>query len=210
MEYITIKGFAKASITEKKSEFIGHISPCKTVDEAESFINSIKSEHKKARHNVYAYVLRDKNVLKCSDDGEPSGTGGVPILDLLKKEGITDVCVVVTRYFGGILLGTGGLVRAYTGATKEALAQTEIVTMTLGKEVKIYTDYNHIGKILYELEQKKISPKDSEYTDKIVLTAVVPFELLDGLSNKIVEISCGLNSVEVLGDVYFEKTESCY
>ncbi len=204
MEYKTIRGFCTGSITEKKSEFIGNITPCKTPEEATAFINSIKSKHYKARHNVYAYVLRDKKITLCSDDGEPSGTAGAPILNILLKEDLCDICVVVTRYFGGTLLGTGGLVRAYTDATKEALSQGEIVTMSLGKKIKIYTDYTHIGKILYELEQRKISPENSDYTDKIEITAVAPESLVDNLSKKITELSSGQNKIEVLEDVYFE------
>ena len=105
MGYITIYDKAEASFIEKKSEFIGYISPVKTNDEAVDFINSIKARHRKATHNVYAYILRDGNITRYSDDGEPQGTAGVPVLDVLQKEGLTDICVVVTRYFGGIMLG---------------------------------------------------------------------------------------------------------
>ena len=112
MGYTTIYEEAQASFTEKKSEFIGHIAPVSTADEAVAFINRIKAENRKARHNVYAYVLREGNVSRYSDDGEPQGTGGVPVLDVINKSGLTDVCVVVTRYFGGILLGASGLTRA--------------------------------------------------------------------------------------------------
>ena len=107
MNYFTISANAKASFIEKRSEFIGYIAPVRTNDEAVAFINSIKAEHRKAKHNVYAYILREDNISRYSDDGEPQGTAGVPVLDVLKKRDLTDVCVVVTRYFGGILLGGG-------------------------------------------------------------------------------------------------------
>ena len=120
MNYTTIKGFATNSFIEKKSEFIGYNTPVKTNQEAVDFINEIKSQNRKAKHNVYAYILRDNNITRYSDDGEPQGTAGMPVLDVLQKENLTDVCVVVTRYFGGILLGGGGLVRAYSHACKLA------------------------------------------------------------------------------------------
>ena len=111
MNYFTISANAKASFIEKRSEFIGCIAPVKTNDEAVAFINSVKAEHRKAKHNVYAYILREDNISRYSDDGEPQGTAGVPVLDVLQKRGLTDVCMVVTRYFGGILLG--GIGRAH-------------------------------------------------------------------------------------------------
>ena len=117
MKYITVKSPAESSYTEKRSEFIGHISPAETNEDAINFINHIKENNRKARHNVYAYILRDGNISRYSDDGEPQGTAGIPVLEVLRKNNLTDVCCVVTRYFGGILLGGGGLVRAYSHST---------------------------------------------------------------------------------------------
>ena len=131
MGYTTIYEEAQASFTEKKSEFIGHIAPVSTTDEAVAFINRIKAENRKARHNVYAYVLREGNVSRYSDDGEPQGTGGVPVLDVINKSGLTDVCVVVTRYFGGILLGASGLTRAYSQGCSMAVNAAIITFLPL-------------------------------------------------------------------------------
>ena len=131
MNYYTISKPAKGSFIEKRSEFIGHIAPVKTNDEAVAFINSIKAEHRKAKHNVYAYILRQDNISRYSDDSEPQGTAGMPVLDVLRKRGLTDVCVVVTRYFGGILLGGGGLVRAYSHAASIACDAADIMHMCL-------------------------------------------------------------------------------
>ncbi len=140
MSYKTVKAFASASFIEKKSEFIGYISPVRTNDEAVAFINSIKAENRKARHNVYAYILRDSNITRYSDDGEPQGTGGVPVLEVLQKEGLYDVCVVVTRYFGGILLGTGGLTRAYSKGCKLAIEAAQIMQMHKANTLTVTTN----------------------------------------------------------------------
>ena len=142
MNYFTISQPAEASFIEKRSEFIGCIAPVSTKDEAVEFINSIKSKHRKAKHNVYAYILRKDNISRYSDDGEPQGTAGVPVLDVLKKRGLTDVCVVVTRYFGGILLGGGGLVRAYSHAAAIACDAAHIMNMCVCKKIKIECDYS--------------------------------------------------------------------
>ncbi len=114
MEYITIKEFATDDFVEKKSRFIGYIMPVKTEQEATDFITKISKKHHDATHNVYAYILRDGQVKRYSDNGEPQGTAGIPVLDVLQKEGLVDICIVVTRYFGGVMLGAGGLVRAYS------------------------------------------------------------------------------------------------
>ena len=145
MNYFTIRDFSKASFVEKNSEFIGHICPVKTGDEAIEFIEKIKSEHRKAKHNVYAYIVRDNNISRYSDDGEPQGTAGVPVLEVLKKNNLTDICCVVTRYFGGILLGGGGLVRAYSHSAKIAIDSAEILNMSECRKLTITTDYNLYG-----------------------------------------------------------------
>ena len=116
--YKTVKNDANAEFIEKKSRFIGYCRPVKSQDEAVNFINEIRSIHRQATHNVYAYILREDNIMRYSDDGEPAGTAGVPVLEVLKKENLTDIAVVVTRYFGGVLLGAGGLVRAYGKSAK--------------------------------------------------------------------------------------------
>ena len=128
-EYKTVELESCDYFVEKKSKFIGYAKPVSTQDEAVEFINSIKSKHWDATHNVYAYVLRENNTQRYSDDGEPSGTAGVPVLDVILKENVTDVCIVATRYFGGTLLGAGGLVRAYSHTSKIALDAAHIITM---------------------------------------------------------------------------------
>ncbi len=193
-------------IVEKKSRFIASVKKVETEQEAITFISEVKKKHYDARHNCSAFVVgKKKELLRSNDDGEPSGTAGKPMLEVLLGSDIVNVAVVVTRYFGGTLLGTGGLVRAYTDATKAGLAQCQTAIMSLGKKVKIHTDYNTIGKVLYELGQRGLGQEDSEYTDVIVLTVIVPIEDVEEFEKKITEISAGKSIVEVVEEVYFEK-----
>jgi len=145
--YITLEREASASFIEKKSEFIGYACPCKTEQEALDFIAKIRKKHADAKHNVYAYQIKENNIARFTDDGEPQGTAGMPVLDIIKKTGFTDACIVVTRYFGGILLGTGGLVRAYSHAAKLAVEAAHVITYERFITCEVicdYTDYDRI------------------------------------------------------------------
>ena len=158
MAYKTVKQSARASITERRSEFIGYVSSVTTEEAATEFIAGIKKKHSDARHNVYAYLIRENNISRYTDDNEPQGTAGLPVLELLRKEGLTDVAVVVTRYFGGILLGTGGLVRAYTAAAKAALDIAGTVVYRLVKVCALtvsYADYPRIEAFLQDNPAKR-------------------------------------------------------
>ena len=202
MNYLTISENAKASFIEKRSEFIGYISPVKTNDEAVAFINSIKAEHRKAKHNVYAYILREDNISRYSDDGEPQGTAGVPVLDVLKKRGLTDVCVVVTRYFGGILLGGGGLVRAYSHAASLACDAAHIMDMCLCHRLKITADYGMYGKISYLLPNYDTITVDSDFGSDVTLEILVLSEKLDALKKELTEVTNGTAEIEDLGELF--------
>lgn len=195
-------------IVEKKSRFIAYIKKVETEQEAVEFINSIKKKHYDATHNCSAFVIgKNKELMRSNDDGEPSSTAGKPMLDVLLGSGIVNIAAVVTRYFGKIKLGQGGLCRAYTDATKAGLAKCQVATMSLGKRVTIKTDYNIIGKILRELEQRGLGQERSEYTDVIILTIIIPVNEVDELRDKIIELSAGKSQVEVVDEVYFEKRE---
>ena len=196
MNYFTISANAKASFIEKRSEFIGYIAPVKTNDEAVAFINSIKAEHRKAKHNVYAYILREDNISRYSDDGEPQGTAGVPVLDVLKKRGLTDVCVVVTRYFGGILLGGGGLVRAYSHAASLACDAAHIMDMCLCHRLKITADYGMYGKISYLLPNYETITVNSDFGSDVTLEILVLSDKLDALQKELVEVTNGSVNIE--------------
>lgn len=202
MNYLTISENAKASFIEKRSEFIGYISPVKTNDEAVAFINSIKAEHRKAKHNVYAYILREDNISRYSDDGEPQGTAGVPVLDVLKKRGLTDVCVVVTRYFGGILLGGGGLVRAYSHAASLACDAAHIMDMCLCHRLKITADYGMYGKISYLLSNYDTITVDSDFGSDVTLEILVLSEKLDALKKELTEVTNGTAEIEDMGELF--------
>ncbi len=196
MNYFTISEKAEDSFIEKKSEFIGYIAPVSTNDEAVEFINSVKARHRKAKHNVYAYILRQDNISRYSDDGEPQGTAGVPVLDVLQKRGLTDVCVVVTRYFGGILLGGGGLVRAYSHAASLACDAAHIMDMCLCHRLKIVSDYGMYGKISYILPNFETITVSSDFSDDVTLEILVLSEKLDALKNELIEITNA--SVEIV------------
>lgn len=191
MGYITVSGYASDSFTEKKSEFIGHIAPVASEEEAVEFINKIRSEHRKARHNVYAYILRQNNISRYSDDGEPQGTGGMPVLEVIKKEGLTDVCVVVTRYFGGILLGGGGLVRAYSHACKLAADSAKKKIMLECSEVKVSLDYSLYGKVSYLLPEFEVKMLDTSFEKNVSLRFLVKEELLSPITEKLTDLCAG-------------------
>ena len=150
-EYQTIQAYADAEFTERRSRFIGAVCPVTTEEEAIAFINQKKAEHWDATHNVYAYLLRAGQLKRYSDDGEPQGTAGVPVLDVLQKEGLVDIAAVVTRYFGGILLGAGGLVRAYSHGVKLAVDASVRMTMSECSEFELELGYDLYGKIMYIL-----------------------------------------------------------
>ncbi len=202
MNYFTISKPASDSFIEKKSEFIGYIAPVKTNDEAVAFINQIKAMHRKARHNVYAYILREDNISRYSDDGEPQGTAGVPVLEVLQKRGLTDVCVVVTRYFGGILLGGGGLLRAYSHAASIACDAAHIMDMRLCHRLTIKTDYNLYGKINYILPNFDVITVNSDFADAVTLEILVMSEKLDVLRKELTEVTNDSAEVTDLGELY--------
>lgn len=185
-------------IVEKKSRFIATVCPVNSEEEAVSFIERTKKKYWDARHNCHAFVIGEhQEVSRCSDDGEPSGTAGKPMLDVLMGQQLHNVCVVVTRYFGGTLLGTGGLVRAYSKAVQEGLSDSLIIEKTLSCKMKIYTDYNGIGKIQYILGKSEAITLDSEYTDKVTVEVLIKKEHLAYLKKEIIE---GTNGKAVIED----------
>ena len=174
-EYRILYKGGQGELTEKKSRFIATTRPVETEEEALAFIEEVRKKYWDARHNCFAYVIGEKGELqRCSDDGEPSQTAGRPMLVVLLGEEVRNVCAVVTRYFGGTLLGTGGLVRAYSGAVQEGLKNSVIVTKRLADRLEVQTDYNSVGKIQYIAAQAGITALDSQYTDSVRFTFLVP------------------------------------
>lgn len=187
----------EGEIVEKKSRFIATVRPVETEEEAVAFINEMKKKYWDARHNCSAFVIGSRQeVTRCSDDGEPAQTAGRPMLDVLLREGITNVAVVVTRYFGGVLLGTGGLVRAYQSATQAGLVASKIIEKRQGKKLIIHTDYNGLGKLQYLFGQQKTAILDTEYAADVVLTILVPVEQKDFLYKEITEQTNGTAQME--------------
>ncbi|MCC8069898.1 MAG: YigZ family protein [Ruminococcus sp.] len=204
MGYITIKDRTEASFIEKRSEFIGYLAPVTTHDDAISFIDEIKSRHRKATHNVYAYILRDNNTTRHSDDGEPQGTAGIPVLDVLKKRGLTDICCVVTRYFGGILLGGGGLVRAYSHATSIAVDSATIMNMCSCYQLRFSMDYTLYAKVNYILTTFDIKMVDTNFSDCVTITLLVKVERFDELYKKLIDASNGSIRVEKSAEMFMD------
>lgn len=192
-------------IVEKKSRFIATVAPVESEEEAAAFIESVRKKYYDARHNCPAYIIgRNSEFTRCSDDGEPSGTAGKPILEVLLGEGLTNTAVVVTRYFGGTLLGTGGLVRAYTQAAQAGLAASKTAVMRYGVWLLITTDYTDLGKVQHLLGNKEIPVVDSQYTDKVVLTVRVPEEEAGGLMDEITDMTGARAGIEIGQKGYYQ------
>lgn len=206
--YRVVRCGGQGEVVEKKSRFIATVRPVETEEEAVAFIEEMKKKYWDARHNCSAFVIGKKAELtRCSDDGEPSGTAGRPMLEVLLGEQLRNVAVVVTRYFGGTLLGTGGLVRAYSSAVKEGLAACSLGTMRYGKRLLIDTDYNGIGKIQYILGQHGIVPADIAYTDRVQLQVLLVQEAVGGLKKEITEATSARAVLTELESLYFVENE---
>lgn len=200
LEYRIVFEGGEDEIVEKKSRFIATVIPAETEEEALEFIESMRKKYWNATHNCFAYVIGERNQLqRCSDDGEPSGTAGRPMLDVLLGEEIHNIAVVVTRYFGGTLLGTGGLVRAYSSATQAGLRASKIITKMKGFFLTIKTDYTGLGKIQYILGQRGIKTLNSVYTDNVELEVLLPEDTVKSIMAEITEGTNG-RAVQKLGD----------
>jgi uncharacterized YigZ family protein len=191
VDYKTVLQSAKDEFVEKRSRFIGYCKPVTTEKEAVDFINEKRAEHWNATHNVYAYSLREGNIKRYSDDGEPSGTAGMPTLDVIVKNEIFDVCVVVTRYFGGVLLGTGGLVRAYSQGAKIALDAAKIVTMKSCLMCQLKCSYNQYGKVSSVVLENGAEVDDTIYEADVTLKFHIKPELLPSLNKKLADATAG-------------------
>lgn len=206
-QYRTVKRQAADEFVERRSRFIGRVKPVKTEEDAVSFIQECKSKYWDATHNVYAYSLREGNIRRYSDDGEPQGTAGVPVLEVLLKSDVTDAVVVVTRYFGGVLLGAGGLVRAYSHGAKIALDAGEVITMALCQTASLLCDYNQYGRILSLIPEAGGVVTDTQFTDVVELSFHIPGENLSGLNRKLADATSGSVEAQVTGELFVEWKE---
>ncbi len=203
-EYTTVYTGGTGEITEKKSRFIATIRPVESEEEAAAFIEEMKKKYWNASHNCSAFILGARGELtRCSDDGEPGGTAGRPMLDALSGAGLCNVCAVVTRYFGGTLLGTGGLVRAYTAAVQAGLAQCVLVHKRLGYKKKAVCDYTDVGKVQYRMAQDGVTELGTEYTDRVTIHMLLPVGQAQAFEKRLTEATAGRVALETEGETYF-------
>lgn len=196
-KYTTILERSNAEIEVKKSKFIANIKSVYSEDEALEFLEEIRKKHYNARHNCFAYQIGDRNeIQRCSDDGEPSGTAGKPILEILKGMDLKNIIVVVTRYFGGTLLGTGGLVRAYSEAVKEGINNSNLIEKVLYTKVDVTVDYTLSGKVQYEILNGGYILQDTVYTENVSYIALVEVDKIDIFKSKMIEVTSGKSTIE--------------
>ena len=201
-DYRTVAAPAEGELEEKKSRFIASLVPVTDEESAVAHINAVKAANRKARHNVYAYILRESNISRYSDDGEPQGTGGVPVLEVLKGAGLTDVCVVVTRYFGGVLLGTGGLARAYSGACKNAVNNAGILDMRRCSRFDMKCDYDIYGRLARLLPELGAKTLSEDFADIVSLSVIVPSGAAADFREKVVNAANGRIDMEETKDLF--------
>ena len=192
---------AESEFAEKRSRFIGHIWPVETEEEAQAHIKAMKSQYYDARHNCWCYLIGD-NIVRYSDDGEPQGTAGQPMLKVFQRENVTNVCCVVTRYFGGILLGAGGLTRAYSRSAKETLSAAGAATMGLWRQVRLHCPYPLLERVKLEIGTWGGLIDNTEYGAEVTVTASMPEDGAERLQDRLTELSAGGIILQVLGENY--------
>lgn len=203
----TIKKEIEASITEKKSKFICHAYHVESVEEAEQILNNLRKKYHDARHNCYAYKIFDGEISKSSDDGEPSGTAGIPMMNILNGRNLSNILVVVTRYFGGILLGTGGLVRAYSLATTTALDEASVFMQVLGIEAEFSVGYKELEELKYHLKNRDINIINIDYAEKVILTVNGREEVINELITEKLSDRIMLEDIKIIGKKYISVEE---
>ena len=207
MNYKTITAPCTRTLVEKRSEFIAAVTPIQTVEQATACIQDAHAAYRKARHHVYAYVLRDQNISRYSDDGEPQGTAGLPVLEVIRKQGLTDVCCVVSRIFGGVLLGANGLVRAYSQSCAQALREARTMEMCACCTMTILCDYNFYGKLQFALASDPVIITDTQFTESVTVTLLVLAEQAQPLRDRLFDLSNGTISI-ALEDAGFHDFSS--
>lgn len=198
IEYTTVESPCEGSITEKRSEFIAQLFPAKTPEECMEIIEAVRAKHHKARHNVWAYRLCEGGVTRCSDDGEPQGTGGIPVLNVLQKSELEDVCCVVTRYFGGVLLGAPGLTRAYSASAAESVKAAKLLHFCEAYRIRYVIDYTNYGKVSYLLPEFETVDAGSDFGEKVTLLFDIKTDRFPALEAKLTEAFNGKPELEQL------------
>ena len=201
-EYFVPAGPSETELVEKRSRFIGHVQPVEREEEARAYIEQMKKRYHDARHNCWCYRLREGGVERYSDDGEPQRTAGQPMLGVFQKEGVSNVCCVVTRYFGGVLLGAGGLVRAYTQSAKDALDAAGIAVVRRWIEVAATCPYSLFERMKLEVEAAGGVLGESEYAADVTVRALLPEGAVEGFSARVIELNAGASAAQVVGETF--------
>ena len=201
-EYYIPTASAEAELVEKRSRFIGQVKPVETEEEARAFVEQVKKKHYDARHNCWCYRLRDGGVERYSDDGEPQGTAGQPMLNVFQREEVTNVVCVVTRYFGGVLLGAGGLVRAYTQSAKDALDAAGISVVRRWVEAAVPCPYSFFDRVKLEVEAHGGVLGETEYAADVTVHALLPEGQVEAFSARMTELTAGGTAVQILGEAF--------
>lgn len=203
--YKTVSRESETLLVEKKSKFISHVMPVDNEPDALAYLNKIRSQYPDARHNVYAYVIDENNIFRYSDDGEPSGTAGMPVLDTIRKAGLVDVVVVVTRYFGGTLLGTGGLVHTYSASARQGLEASGIIVRMMCDVVSVSLDYNMAGKLQHKIASEGLLLEDTIYGENVELVICSPQEETERLISEITDLTNGRAQCTVTDRKYINQ-----
>lgn len=199
MNFKTVKAAKCAEFVEKRSRFIGYVKPVTTEEQAIAFVNEIRASHRDATHNCYAYVVRENHMTRYSDDGEPHGTAGLPILEVIRGAGLTDTAVVVTRYFGGTLLGTGGLVRAYTRGAQEAIAAAGIATIVTCDKLDLTFDYSYFERVKLLVEEYGGTILEQEFSDRVKIEIRLRTERRENFETALRELTFGSGEIRQTG-----------
>ena len=200
-EYFIPAGAGEAEFVEKRSSFLGHVRYVETEDEAKAFVTEMKKKFYDARHNCWCYIIKD-GAVRYSDDGEPQGTAGIPMLEVLKREGVTNVVCVVTRYFGGVLLGTGGLLRAYTKSAKDALNAAGICVVRRWVKAEIACSYAMLERLKTECTAIGGVVADIEYSADVCLKLLLPEDKADAFSQRTADVTAGATELEITGEEF--------
>lgn len=203
--YKTVLHESETLLVEKKSKFISHVMPVDNEADAIEYLNKIRAEYSDATHNVYAYVIDENNIFRYSDDGEPSGTAGMPVLDAIRKAGIVDTIVVVTRYFGGTLLGTGGLVHTYGASASRGLEASEIIMREMCDVISVKLDYNMAGKLQHKIASDGLMLEDTVYTEDVELIICSPIDETERLMSEITDLTNGRAVCAVIDKKYINR-----
>lgn len=203
--YKTVLEESETLLVEKKSKFISHVKPVDNEEDALAYLNEMRSRYANATHNVYAYVIDENNIFRYSDDGEPSGTAGMPVLDTIRKAGLVDVIVIVTRYFGGTLLGTGGLVHAYGASARQGLIASKEIIRSKCDIVSVKVDYTLVGKMQYKISTDGYMLEDTIYDNEVTFKICCPIEKTEGLIAELVDLTNGRAICKVVEQKYVNK-----